>query len=103
MLQSLVFVCCVALFPAKPMVPPRALVTLRRLFLRLFSFAAVRLCPFFVSRVVVGPPAGYRTARFFVSCVSAVFLSSLPSGLFVPLFGWSISWTNHRRTDRTSK
>ena len=105
------FVYCVALFPAKSIVTPRTLRhskfnfvlfcnLLFRFYLIVFgSFVSALLA---VSYVVLGPSTGHTVLPllFFSSCVSGLFSSCLPSGLFVSSFCLVINWTFHR-TDRT--
>ena len=76
------------------------------------ALACLSLSSFCVPCVVLGPAAGQRTARLFVTTGSplslyTLFLTCLPSSLLVSSLCWSISWTHHRtdrhRTDRTSK
>ena len=91
MLCSLFLVCCVALFPAKSMVPPRTLslcVGCVTLCFNVVLFLALRACPPF--RLLCGPwPTSWTYVRLCFSSVSALFLSCLPAGLILS-FCWSI-------------
>ena len=110
MVQYLFLVCCVTLFPAKPMAPLSTMpLRMRRLrhHMFLFCFVFVNFCLFYfsfrlfdsalllVSYVVLGPLAGHRPACFvlFFSPISALYMYILPSCLFASSFSWSINWT----------
>ena len=78
----------------------------------LFYDHCCHLCPSIsafprVSCVVVAPPAGHRNAGLVFRALSLLssflfFFSCIPSGLVVPSFCWSITWTYHG-TDCASK
>ena len=97
-LQYLLFVCCVALFPATLMASPPYSATLRRLLHPMFElvlFFVISVSAFSrVSCVVLGPPAGHRNVGvvflFFVFVFVA--LCSCPLLFFFLAFRLVLSW-----------
>ena len=113
-LQSAICLLCDPV-PVKSMVCPRTLQfctdcakNKKKLSFHCILILTLRLCPRVLS---LASSLAYRLDRGLLVLVLQPSPVSLPSsclvfrmfGLFVSSFRWSISSTNHRRTDRTSK